>query len=83
MIESAVTLLPQPDSPTSPSASPRSTWNDTPLTAWTTPGADEELGPQVADVEEARSQFGSSARLTASRATTSRPGRPEGITPHA
>src|SRR3990170_4548014 len=31
-----VTLLPQPDSPTRPSASPGSTVNDTPLTAWTT-----------------------------------------------
>ena len=37
MIESAVTLLPQPDSPTSPSASPRSTYRDTPLTALAIP----------------------------------------------
>ena len=32
-----VMLLPEPDSPTSPSASPRSTSNDTPSTARTTP----------------------------------------------
>ena len=30
MIESAVTLLPQPDSPTSPTVSPASTSNETP-----------------------------------------------------
>src|ERR1700748_893341 len=30
--------LPQPDSPTSPSVSPASTWNDTPSTARTTEG---------------------------------------------
>src|SRR5512140_14333 len=32
-----VTLLPQPDSPTSPSVSPSSRSNETPLTAWTVP----------------------------------------------
>src|ERR671932_311393 len=35
--DSALTLLPQPDSPTSPSASPSFSENDTPLTALTTP----------------------------------------------
>ena len=36
-IDSAVTDLPQPDSPTMPSVSPASMWNDTPSTARTTP----------------------------------------------
>ena len=37
MIESAVTDLPQPDSPTIPSVLPSSTVNETPSTAWTAP----------------------------------------------
>src|ERR1700694_1335126 len=37
MRESALTLLPQPDSPTRPSASPSPSVKDTPLTALTTP----------------------------------------------
>ena len=37
MIESAVTLLPQPDSPTMPSVSPGNTSNETPSTARVTP----------------------------------------------
>src|SRR5487761_1302001 len=37
MMDSAVIVLPQPDSPTTPSVSPGSTCNDTPSTAWTTP----------------------------------------------
>ena len=37
MIDSAVTLLPQPDSPTMPSVSPAWTSNDTPSTARTMP----------------------------------------------
>src|SRR5689334_18335736 len=37
MIESAVTLLPQPDSPTSPTVSPSATSKLTPLTARTSP----------------------------------------------
>ncbi len=37
MIESAVTDLPQPDSPTIPSVLPTSTSNETPSTAWTAP----------------------------------------------
>ena len=36
-IESPVTLLPEPDSPTSPTTSPAATSNDTPSTAFTTP----------------------------------------------
>src|SRR4051794_40788327 len=39
MIESAVTLLPQPDSPTMPSVSPGETSNDTPSTARVTPSS--------------------------------------------
>ena len=35
--ESAVTLLPQPDSPTRPRISPRSIFRSTPSTAFTTP----------------------------------------------
>ncbi len=37
MIERVVTLLPQPDSPTRPRISPRSTWKSTPSTARTRP----------------------------------------------
>src|SRR3954453_7150935 len=37
MIESAVTLLPDPDSPTIPRVSPSSRVKDTPSTAFTTP----------------------------------------------
>jgi len=38
-IASDVTLLPDPDSPTIPSVRPRSTANDTPSTALTTPSS--------------------------------------------
>src|SRR6516162_936901 len=37
MIDNAVIVLPQPDSPTTPSVSPWSTCSVTPSTAWTTP----------------------------------------------
>ena len=37
--DSAVTLLPQPDSPTTPSVSPAATLYDTPSTARTVPAA--------------------------------------------
>ena len=37
MIASAVVVLPQPDSPTSPSRSPRSSVKPTPCTAWSSP----------------------------------------------
>ena len=37
MSENPVTLLPEPDSPTSPSTSPGASENDTPSTALTTP----------------------------------------------
>ena len=39
MIESDVTDLPEPDSPTMPSVEPGSTANDSPLTAATTPSS--------------------------------------------
>src|SRR5438132_8534185 len=39
MIESAVTLLPEPDSPTIPSVSPSFSSNDKPLTARTMPSS--------------------------------------------
>src|SRR5262249_16175651 len=38
-IDNALTLLPQPDSPTSPSVSPSCTSYVTPSTAWTTPSS--------------------------------------------
>jgi hypothetical protein len=37
VIENAVTLLPQPVSPTSPTVSPRRMWKETPSSALTTP----------------------------------------------
>ncbi len=37
MIDKAVIVLPQPDSPTMPRVSPGSSWNETPSTACTTP----------------------------------------------
>ena len=39
MIESDVTLLPLPDSPTSPMTSPGRMTKSTPLMAWTTPSS--------------------------------------------
>ena len=39
MIACAVTLLPDPDSPTMASVLPRSTENETPSTAWTIPSS--------------------------------------------
>ena len=39
MIVRHVTLLPEPDSPTIPRVSPRSSVNDTPSTAWTMPSS--------------------------------------------
>jgi len=39
MIDAAVTLLPDPDSPTIPRVSPRETWNETPSTARTMPSS--------------------------------------------
>ena len=52
MIESPVVLLPQPDSPTSPTHSPASTLNETPSTARDVRVAEVELGLQVLDFED-------------------------------
>ena len=41
MIDNAVIVLPQPDSPTMPSVSPESTYSDTPSTARTVPSRSE------------------------------------------
>ena len=43
----AVVDLPQPDSPTSPSVSPRLTANDTPSTAWTRPTSRDNRPPRT------------------------------------
>ena len=51
MIDSAVIVLPQPDSPTMPSVSPVSTWSDTPSTACTTPLLQVDVCAQVCDLE--------------------------------
>ena len=52
MIESEVTLLPQPDSPTRPMISPRSTWKSIPSTALTTPSRVWNEVRRPADLEE-------------------------------
>ena len=51
MIESEVTLLPQPDSPTIPSVSPWPTWKRDVVDRVNHAGASEELGFQVPDFE--------------------------------
>ena len=48
----AVTLLPEPDSPTMPSVSPRLSWNEIAVDRRHDAVEDAEVGPQVADVEE-------------------------------
>jgi len=57
MTESAVTLLPQPDSPTTASVSPRSTWSDMRSTARTSP-----LRPRKAVDRVSTSSSATSAR---------------------
>ena len=47
-----VTLLPEPDSPTMPSVSPRSTANETPSTALTTPSSVSKWTVEVLDLEQ-------------------------------
>ena len=75
MMESAVTLLPQPDSPTTPRISPRVEVQLTPSTARTTPSAREKPGAQVLDGEQ---RFG-----RCSRAATDSAGRcASGHSPH-
>ena len=51
MIDSAVTLLPQPDSPTTPSVPRAGISNDTPSTARTIAVIGAELRHQVANLE--------------------------------
>ena len=52
MIERLSTVLPEPDSPTMPRASPGRTDSDTPSTARTTPPRRAEVGDEVADLEQ-------------------------------
>ena len=51
------TLLPHPDSPTIPSVSPRSTANETPSTALTTPSSVVEVDLEVLDLEQRRAHW--------------------------
>ena len=51
MIDSAVIVLPQPDSPTMPTVSPASTCRVTPSTAWTDALPQPDVGLQVLDLE--------------------------------
>src|SRR5438132_9206449 len=71
MIDIAVTLLPQPDSPTSATASPRRTLNETLSTACTAPSAVKK---------EVRRFFTSriASRGSTSRSATAAPGSPTG-----
>ena len=46
------TLLPEPDSPTIPSISPRATSNETPSTALTMPSSVSKWTAQVLDLEQ-------------------------------
>ena len=52
MIERASTVLPEPDSPTTPSVLPRSRLKVTPSTALTMPAGGVEVRPEVVDHEE-------------------------------
>ena len=52
MIARLVTLLPEPDSPTTPSVSPRRSVNERSETACTTPSRVRKRTVEVADVEE-------------------------------
>ena len=61
------TLLPEPDSPTIPSVSPRSTSKETPSTALTTPSSVVEVDLQVLDLEQARSWLAHWYRTLGSR----------------
>ena len=81
MIDSEVTLLPQPDSPTRPRISPRSTWKSTPVDRPDDAVAGVERGLQVPDVEEqvaasgwcrCRARRGTSSSMTVSSADGAR-----------
>ena len=71
MIDSEVTLLPQPDSPTRPMISPRSTLNEMPSTARTTPSrvANDVRRPETS--RSGRSPRGLRRRRTAAGAISS------------
>ncbi len=68
----SVVVLPQPDSPTSPSVSPVRMSSDTPSTAWTVPMRRLNTAPFVSGNDftspSTRSTSGRSSRGTASRA---------------
>ncbi len=69
MIDRLVTHLPEPDSPTMPSVLPRSTWNDSPSTDFTSAVVGREVHPQVAHLEEGADVLG---RLVVDVHTTER-----------
>ena len=52
IVASAVTLFPQPDSPTRPRVSPGRTSNEMPLTAWTSPRLRLEADAEIVDLEK-------------------------------
>ena len=66
MIERESTVLPEPDSPTMPSAWPRSSVNDTPSTARTLPRGVLNEVLQVGDLEQ-HARLGPAAGLRAPR----------------
>ena len=88
MIERLVTLLPQPDSPTRPMISPRSTWKSMPSTARTTPSrvwndvrrpVDLEQRPLAALVaRSALADGGTSSSMTSLRRRSRTVGRASG-----
>ena len=67
MIARLVTLLPDPDSPTMPSVSPRRTLNERSVTAWTTPS---RVRKRTVRFRTSRSVDRSSLRGRASAAQT-------------
>ena len=75
-IDSAVMLLPQPDSPTTPSVSPSSIEKLTPSTALTTPSWVKKWVAQALDLEQAAASASAAARARPSRTavvTSTRP----------
>ena len=71
-----MTDLPQPDSPTMPSVSPASMWNDTPSTARTTPSGVREMRLQILDLEQRHRQI----RLASRGSSASRSPSPSRFT---
>ena len=64
MIDSAVTDLPQPDSPTTPSVPRSGISNDTPSTARTVPALGAELGDELLDLEQRHAAAEATASAT-------------------